>query len=159
MIIFDTDIISSFAKLNKLDLLLTLSPKIYITPMIKEELLVPLQNNYDFPLDVFKKSETLIPDSKEMSLFEELRQTSGRGESEAIAIAKQRNLIFITNDKKAYQIAENLGIAVLNLQSLMRTLYLRHTISKEEIIRFFDDLKIEDRFKMSDDYLDSIFSE
>ena len=117
------------------------------------------REQYDFPLDIFSKSEMIIPVPEEMTLFDELRNSFGRGESEAIAIAKNRGLVFITNDRKAYQVAEKEGVDVYNLYSLMSVLYIQKTLTKEEIIDFFEELKIKDKFKVSDDYLDKIFGE
>lgn len=53
MIVFDTDILSMFAKIDAVNLLLNLfGDKAVITPKIMDEISVPLEYGYSFPLKV-----------------------------------------------------------------------------------------------------------
>jgi predicted nucleic acid-binding protein len=66
-IIFDTDIVSTFAKVEKIKVLKQLFHKnsVFITPKIHEELTTPLNFGYKFPLDIFKNFEVVYPSKKE----------------------------------------------------------------------------------------------
>ncbi len=101
MIIFDTDILSVFAKIKKLELIKRLFGVIYITPMIREELTVPLEYGYDFPKEILDKSRVIIPTLEELGQYNEFKVRLGKGEAEAISIAKSRKMLLATNDKVA----------------------------------------------------------
>ncbi len=70
-VIFDTDILSAFAKIDALPLLKKLFAKheIYITPEIYEELSIPVDYGYTFPLKIFEEIEITIPDREEQKIL------------------------------------------------------------------------------------------
>jgi len=113
MIITDADILSTFAKMGELDLLIQLfSPrKVMITPMIQNELSVPMDYGYSFPKTIFEKIETIFPGPEDYAGFDQfqLRQKLGSGEIEAIMICKAKRLSFCTNDTQAQKIAREIG--------------------------------------------------
>ena len=74
MIIFDTDILSVFAKIKRLELIKRLFGMIYITPMIREELTVPLEYGYDFPKEILEKSTVIIPTLEELGQYNEFKR-------------------------------------------------------------------------------------
>jgi len=63
IIIFDTDILSMFAKAKGLDVLFSLLAdfKLCIIPRIKEELSAPLEYGHSFPQQIFNKFEVVAP--------------------------------------------------------------------------------------------------
>ncbi len=57
----ELDVISAFAKADSLDLILKLfHNELYATPKICEELQAPLQYDYFYPKEIFKKVKILI---------------------------------------------------------------------------------------------------
>ena len=51
MIVFDTDILSMFAKIDAVDVLKCLfDEKVVMTPKIRDEISVPMEYGYTFPL-------------------------------------------------------------------------------------------------------------
>ena len=74
MIIYDADILSIFAKINRLALIKKLLGTIYITPMIREELTVPLEYGYDFPKDILNHSSVIIPSAEDLSPYNEWKK-------------------------------------------------------------------------------------
>jgi hypothetical protein len=62
-VILDADIVSAFAKIECLELLLDLLSKhpVFITPRIFEELSVPLDYGYTFPLKIFSLLGCSLP--------------------------------------------------------------------------------------------------
>lgn len=110
MVIFDTDILSMFAKIDAIDLLKQLfGEKAVITPKIRDEISIPLEYGYNFPLKVISAIKT-IPLSRQ-ALEEYLRLQKnfslGKGELEAIAYCKTEKCIFATNDIKAREFAKS----------------------------------------------------
>ena len=96
-IIIDTDIASAFAKIGRLNLLKDLFSKhpVFITPRIFEELSVPLEYGYKFPLDIFNSFDVLNPAGDENETYRELivaNRVLGKGELEVISICKSRGM-------------------------------------------------------------------
>lgn len=134
IIVFDTDILSMFAKAKALDILLSLLPnfKFCITPRIKEELSAPLQYGYSFPQQIFDKFEVVIPTEDEHLEYENLETLYpflGRGELEAISIAKIRKCIFATNDSRAFEIALEQKIDAVNIHTILKGLLKKEILN------------------------------
>ncbi len=148
MIIFDTDILSMFAKANALDILIkALSGfRICITPRVKEELSIPLQYGYSFPQIIFDRVELIFPTEDELSLYENFQkanQSLGKGELEALSIAKIRRAIFAANDKKAMELASKEGITVITVHTVLRAMLKKKTldvIAVKELIKKIEDV-------------------
>lgn len=88
MIIFDTDILSMFAKIDAVDLLKQLfGEKAAITPKIRDEISVPLEYGYTFPLKVISSIKTVPLSNQALEEYIKLQGnfSLGKGELEAIA--------------------------------------------------------------------------
>ena len=88
-IILDTDVASTFAKIDRLDLLLNLFSKrrLFITPRIFEELSVSLEYGYKFPLKIFNSFEVLYPSEEEIEVYQDMFiKNKGIGKGELVQI-------------------------------------------------------------------------
>lgn len=148
MIIIDADILSTFAKMGELDLLIQLfSPrKIKITPMIQNELSAPMDYGYSFPETIFDKIETIYPGPEDCAGFDQLklRQKLGSGEMEAIIICKAKQLPFCTNDAQAQKLAREFGIEVISLQAVLKALWKKQLRKKSKVRDLIDQMKVVD---------------
>ena len=127
-IVFDTDILSTFAKADAIRYLESLfhEDKLLITPAIYSELKVPKEYGYNFPDLIFNSdrfqlarlTDTEVDEFK--SNLMHLR-TLHSGEIEAITIAKRRSYVFSSKDAKA------LEYGTVQKSSDSRTLYLSLT--------------------------------
>jgi len=148
MIIIDVYILSTFAKMGELDLLIQLfSPrKMKITSKIQNELSVPMDYGYSFPKTIFGKIETLFPGPEDCAGFDQfqLRQKLGSGEMEAIMICKTKQLPFCTNDTQAQNIAREFGIEVISLQAVLKALWKKKLRKKSEVRNLIDQMKLVD---------------
>lgn len=156
MTIFDTDILSTFAKINRLDLIKRLFGTIYITPMIKEELLAPLEYGYKFPLQILNDSTVIIPTEGEWSLYSNFRTKLGKGEAEAISIARARKLSFVTNDKVAQEIAKENGVNIISIQAILKALLEKHFLSQVELFEVIKDMGFKDGLIIPEDEIKNI---
>jgi len=148
IIIFDTDILSAFAKIEALSLLKTLFSKheIYITPEIYGELNVPIDYGYTFPLDIFKNFKVINPDNEEQETYRTLLRTNrriGKGELEAISICISRKWIFSSMDEVAISFALANGVITISLHSILRSLWESGILAKNEVEEII--LKIEQK--------------
>ncbi len=82
MIVFDTDILSMFAKIDAIDLLKCLfDDEIVMTPKIRDELFVPSEYGYSFPFKVISKIEIVPLGNQALKEYERLQEklTIGKG--------------------------------------------------------------------------------
>ncbi len=148
-VIFDTDIVSMFAKANSLDILFVLlsGSKLYVTPKIKDELSVPLEYDYSFPEDIFKKFGLIIPDIDDYLEYERLKASYpylGKGELEALAIAKKKGCILAVNDQKAFEVSLKEEITSINVHTILRALLKKKILTKEEVSTLINKLEESD---------------
>lgn len=160
-IILDTDIASAFAKINQLELLSQVLHRysIFITPRIYEELMVPLDFGYTYPLDIFDRINVLSPSFEEAKDYRLLileNRKLGKGELEAICICKSRRYSFSSMDKAALRYADAVGIETINLYSILRAFWESGILLQKDvegIIRALEDkdkIPIIDRNKIFD---------
>ncbi len=129
-IIFDTNVLSLFAKINRLDLLEQLlatsfaTIPLYITPTIHYELKIGFQNGVEYLEDILQFVQTghlqIILLEKDDKLFmTNLPAKLAIGEAEAIALCHRLNLVFISHDRKAINYCKRAGINYIRLATLL----------------------------------------
>jgi predicted nucleic acid-binding protein len=148
IVIFDTDILSAFAKTDALSLVKTLFSKheIYITPEIYEELSVPIEYGYTFPLDIFKNFKVISPDNEEQEIYRKFLRANrriGKGELEAISICIRRKWFFSSMDEAAISFALANGVITISLHSILISLWESGILTKNEVQETI--LKIEEK--------------
>ena len=162
MIILDTDILSMFAKIGKIDLLRRLfSDKVAITPRIRDEILAPLEYGYTFPLEVISVIRTVPLSNEALQEYESLitNLSLGKGELEAIAYCKIEKCLFATNDRKAQEIAKNEGVSVISLQAILKALWKKKLKDKGEVRKILEDIKSSDNLYVSRNVEEEIFKD
>ena len=142
--------ISSFAKINRIDLLETLFPdaQLAITASVYNELLKTKEYGFDFLDKIIQSNVGLINMQKEeRSVFEDFLQDYRihLGEAEGITIAKCRDGVFMTNDSRAVRFCEENGVKVLNLKDVLRKIAVDGIVDKGEMLKLIRDIENEDR--------------
>jgi predicted nucleic acid-binding protein len=164
MVIIDTDILSMFAKAHEIDLLIKLLGKdqIGMTSAIADEISIPLQYGYDFPLQVLSQIPVVPISSAVGEEFVRLQtsvESLGRGEREAMAFCRINAAIFATNDAVAREFALTQGIKVISLQALLRGLWVSGLRSKGETQELLERIKHADYLKVSEEVENEIFGQ
>ncbi len=159
-IILDADIANAFAKIECLSLFKRYLSKyrIFITPRIYEELLVPLDLGFTFPQDIFDNFELLSPSEEENEIYQALiikNRKLGKGELEAICICKCRGYIFSSMDQVALKFAGDEGVKTLKIHSILRGLWKSGMQSRDEVIGIIRALEDKDKTRIRN--VDSIF--
>ncbi len=154
-VIFDTDILSAFAKAGALPLLKKLFSKhdVYITPEIYEELSIPADYGYSFPLKIFEEFEIITPGEKEREMYREFLRANrriGKGELEAISICISRKYYFSSMDSAAISFAENNGVTTISLHSILRSLWESGILTKEEVKELISKIEQKDNTRIKD---------
>lgn len=142
MIIADTNILSTFARIRRLDLLFSVveTETFDLPPAVIKELKVGLHKGLDFLQPIadgltggagFFAIE-LTADEKNLS--DTLPSSLNAGEPEAIAVcAKRVGSKLLTNDKRAHTYCLTNRIPSLNLKLILRRLWLAGHCTKEEV--------------------------
>ena len=162
MIVFDTDILSMFAKIDAVDLLKRLfDEKAVITPKIRDEISVPMEYGYTFPLKVILTIKTVPLSNQALEEYERFREnlSLGKGELESIAYCKIERGIFATNDIKAREFAKSEGVSVISLQAILKALWKKKIKSKDEIKQILERIKEADNLAVSRKVEREIFEE
>ena len=156
MIVFDTDVLSTFAKVNKLNLLFELfnGNELFYTPSVKLDLQRAQEKDYGFVERIFNYRFKIIPLSKkETESANKIgirRKDLHRGEIESLALCKLRNYIFVSNDKRALKVAESLEITCLSLSDILRSFITENILTISETEQLIKEIELKDRVKITD---------
>ena len=142
MIIIDNNILSTFAKIGRLDILFRLFPQkqIAIVPAVYDELRVGIRKGYvqleDVMAMVEKKSIRLITLTEaEIFLKPTLPVSFDEGELESVAVCKSRSV-------KNWCIKEDIKYA--DLPDLLRACWQSTVMSKKEVKSLIEDIEEKD---------------
>jgi len=138
---YDTSVLSNFARIERLELLWKYSQNVLTTrevilevekgiakkPQLKS--IVDAKENGKIQIISTSQEETIL-------LLGQLREEGvlGKGEISLIGIAKERQAIFISDDKGATNKAKSLGIKVLHNVQYRDTVTILKTLLKDGII-------------------------
>lgn len=120
-IILNTTVLSNFASVGELDLIKRLFGVAYTTHEVHEEILRGISRGYQYLEDVdhemsFDETGWLrvvaIRSHTEHQSMNNLLKCLGMGESSCIAIAKSRTMIFMSDDRIARRIANEMGVSI-----------------------------------------------
>ncbi|MFV9691662.1 MAG: hypothetical protein ACNY01_11955 [Desulfobacteria bacterium] len=162
MTVFDADILSMFAKADAIHLLKRLfAEKGVMTSKIRDEISVPLEYGYIFPLEVLSTIKTVSLSNQALEKYEKLQEdlSLGKGELEAIAYCKTENSVFATNDIKARKLAKHAGVSVVSLQAILKALWKKKIMTKEEVGQLLAKIKDTDNLALSGAVEREIFAE
>jgi len=120
----DTTVLSNFAHIERPDLLRALFSPLLVPPSVLEELMQG-ERRALIPKCSWDWLDVLVPTASEKALAEVLRRSVGPGEADGLAVAKSRNLLILTDDLDARQLAESLGLDLSGTLGCLRDLAKR----------------------------------
>lgn len=153
MIVVDTNLLSTFARIQRLDLLFAVAETdaLYLTPAVKKEIELGLKQNLDFLLPVSEGLANgtkffllqLTPDEKHLS--DTLPASLNAGEKESISVCQKRpGSKLLTNDKRAHNYCQENQIASLDLKLVLRRLWKAGHCTKEEVRFIMDEIEAKE---------------
>ena len=128
MIVSDSTTLIILSDLKRLDLLENLFKKVYIPSSVYKEVNVYGTFHLGDFIEIIEVSNS--------KLLESLKRLLDLGESEAIALAKERNLPLIIDEKKGRKIALNLDLKILGLLGIIYLNIKREFLTKQEAEEF-----------------------
>jgi predicted nucleic acid-binding protein len=140
VIVSDTSTLSSFAAARALNLLFAALhvEVIYVPPAVQVELSAGIERRIAHLQQIQDLFETGRLQVVELTEDEDIFQSSlpatlGRGEREGIALAIGRGARLLTNDSRALSICRRHNIPHLNLNALLRLLWLEGVATKAKV--------------------------
>lgn len=140
-LLFDTTVFSNFARIEKLELLWKFSQKISTTREVISEVekgiekvpklasIIGAQEGGKIRIVSTIKEETIL-------FMDELREDGvlGKGEISLMGIAKEKNAIFVTDDKGATNKAKSLGVNILDNRQYRDTVTILKILLRKKYI-------------------------
>jgi len=150
MIISDSTALIILFDLDRIELLENLFDIVYIPPIVLEEISV----KYPIVLPPFIRVEKL----KDNESFNSLKMLLDLGESEAIALAKEKNLSIIIDEKRGRKIAKGMGLKVIGLLGIVYLNAKKGFLTKSEANEFLESA-IEHGYRISRKMVDDVLDE
>lgn len=147
-VVSDSTTLIILANQNRFDLLSNLFCEVYIPQAVWDE----IHYKPEFVTPPFIQRCTVQPDDN----LETLLYLLDQGESEAIVLAKSKNLPLIIDEKKGRKIATNMGIRIIGLLGLLYLNIKRNHILKQEAQEFLDQARTNG-FRISQKLIDEMF--
>ena len=155
MIVSDTDFLSSFIKIGKLDLVFNVfkTKEITITNAVYDEL-------KKSPIFVMIQPYILSNKIKvESILTDESNENFGKGETESILLAKNKKAKLLMDDREAGRLAEGQGITVVDIPSFLFYCKENKILSSYDLNEIISQLKEKDYYEFEKEIKDELISE
>ena len=161
MIIIDTDFLSSFFKIGKLDLILkALNLKFVTVPTTVYEELKEAKF-FDEILSLFAFEEKELSDQRfilvknvDLSALEDFTEEEttilGKGELGCFVLGKNGETILI-DDSKARAVAKEKGLNVVSVPSFLLSCKKKNVVSVNELKHILESLKSKDYYEFTED--------
>jgi predicted nucleic acid-binding protein len=152
MILCDTNILSTFAKIDQLRLLLQLfvDDDLALVPAVYEELQEGIRRGYvslqSASAHIRRGSMTVLtPNAQEVFDKDALPRSFDAGERETIAVAKSRGYAILTNETHVKNWCERMEVAYWDLPRILRALWRTDLLTKEQVHELVEQIEMKDR--------------
>jgi predicted nucleic acid-binding protein len=129
--LLDTTLLSNFARIGQLDLLITILPEAKTTPQVLAELDKGEAAGW-LPESDWEWLGVVTLSANEQAHFEKMREVLGDGEASCLAVARERNGTIITDDRDARRYARRLGVAISGTLGMLALLVKRRILTLPE---------------------------
>lgn len=158
MILVDTNILSSFARVDELELLFVLFPRspLGVTPAILAEVHQAVAQGCEWLrqvslLQASGRLELVEPLTEERLVLPALPGSLGPGEREAIALCQARGWTLLTNDKRARNFCRTERIPAFDLVGLLRALWAWRVRSRDFVHQLCARMEAAERIRLNQD--------
>lgn len=163
MILVDTNILGTLARVERLELLLDLfgQDEIGVCPAVYAELLAGTREGRKFlqpAVDLVEKGRIKLValTAEEILGRQKLPSSLDSGEAESITVCQTRGAAVLTNDRRARNFCLDEGLEVFDLIDMLRALWKLRVCSKQQVRQLVND--IEHREGMVIKHKDRIFA-
>jgi predicted nucleic acid-binding protein len=140
IVISDSTTLISLINIERFDLIFRFARQIVITPAVYQE--VSVQKRAKAILDEYiQQSDIMIDSIKKPDEVKVLRIRLDLGESESIALARERSLPLIIDEKRGKSIAQSLGVKTIGLIGILLIYKRKGYLSDKEIAEIANELE------------------
>lgn len=150
-VIADTDILSTFGKIGRMDLLRRLFQTVHVAPAVYGELLKAEQAGFSWVASVKQAVELVLlteGESRRAEQLSTLYPQLGRGEVESFVLAQTHHLLCLTNDRQAKEISKALSLPYLDLEEILRALKVRRILTTEALAQLIEQIEEKDHTRI-----------
>ncbi|RKU22193.1 hypothetical protein C6503_04290 [Candidatus Poribacteria bacterium] len=162
MIFVDADILSIFAKIQRLTLLFIVFDQetLNIAFAVENEIKTGVSKGFHVFDDIIalqtqRKIRTYYTTPADQEFMSSLPQTLGAGERESIVLCKRLSATFASNDRRVMHHCQTNGIHCINLVDILRLLWELQILSQTDVQKVITEIEIADRLKFRS--IDPIF--
>lgn len=145
-VVVDTDILSTFLKVRRPDLIRRLFPKskIFLCPEVVSEIRraaeLGMVNETRYGLGATKLTRAEKAIAREIGR----RPALGRADCECLAVAQFRMSLLLSNDRTVREEASSRGIDVMSLPQALRELWRTGVVNKEDLVKLAEEIERKD---------------
>lgn len=154
MVFIDADVLSSFAKIQRLSLLFAVfnEDPINISAAVEKELRVGVAKGFDFARDIMVlhsqgRIATHYPTAVDHQFMATLPWTLGSGERESMAICKRLGAIFVSNERRVNHHCRENGVDCVNLAEILRALWELGILQQADVRNVITEICAKDNLK------------
>ncbi|MDE1852654.1 MAG: hypothetical protein KGI38_02770 [Thaumarchaeota archaeon] len=151
-VVVDTDILSTFLKVRRPDLIPKLFPRsmVFFCPAVVSE--IDKAGEFGEASETKHKFSTTKLTRVERAIAREIgrRPALGRADCECLAVAQSRMSLLLSNDRTVRGEASSRGIDVMNLPQALRELWRTGVMKKEEVVKLTEEIEKKDNVVFKD---------
>ncbi len=156
MVFVDTDILSIFAKIQRLPLLFAVfnQKHLRIASAVEDKIKIGASKGFRFVHDITalltqERIQTYHPTLIDIdeSFMMSLPQTLATGERESMAICKRLDAIFASNEHRVKHHCQTNGIRCINLAEILRTLWELKILTQLDVRKIITEIETKDSLK------------
>lgn len=162
MVFVDTDVLSIFAKIERLPLLFAVFDQktLNIAEAVENEVKTGISKGFRFFDDIIalqtqEQIRTYHTTPADQEFMNSLPQTLGAGESESMALCKRFAAIFASNERRVMHYCKTNEINCINLVRILRAFWELQILSQADVQKVITEIEIVDRLKFRS--IDPIF--
>jgi len=152
MVLADTNILSTFAQIDQLSLLLRLfgNQRVGVVPAVYAEFQAGVKKGYTDLQTVVKliqqgRIDLVTPNAQEVFQQDLLPASFDAGERETLAVAKSRGHAILTNETQVKNWCNRERIEYWDLPGLLRALWRINLVTREQVRSLIDQIEARDR--------------
>lgn len=164
MVLADTNILSTFAKINQVALLFRLlaPDRIGIVSAVYTELSVGVDRGYkdlQAIVDLVRQGQIVLvaPDTDEIMQKAGLPAAFDAGERETLTVARARAYAVLTNENQVKHWCERQRLTYLDLPGILRALWKTKLLSQEQVQSLIEQIETKDKIRFKNQ--EQIFSD
>jgi predicted nucleic acid-binding protein len=156
-ILCDTDILSVFAKIDRLDLLEEAFPNadLQIVEEVYDELEHARENEYSFPEKIFQTTDTVTLKQEELEEYREKKDRAeflplSKADLKTFVAANEREILLLSNDSHLLEVSDQKQVLALDIYDTLEILYQKNKIDREQTQEIGKQVKQKDNLDLPD---------